>query len=1101
MKTFLIMTAILSGFAFGHKDAPSGDEWQSPGKLSLNKETPHAWFFSFTDVDSARKVLPENSSLWMSLDGDWRFNWAPDPDSRPADFYEKDYDDSSWDLIPVPSNWNVVGIGKDGSQKYGMPLYVNIGVPWFTELKPGDWKLGVMREPPQNWMTYKARNEVGSYRRDFEVPGEWNGKRVFINFDGVDSFFYLWVNGKYVGFSKNSRNLAQFDITEYIQSGTNVLAVEVYRHSDAGNLESQDMFRLPGIFRSVALEAKPEVSVRDIKVTPSMTSLKVDASVLDLSSSVPERSRRAGLSITYRLYENVLYSDENELVAEFSGQAPSCVLDYPDAKPWSAEAPHRYTLVGELKDASGKTLDIFSTIVGFREVCIKDTPASEDEFGLAGKYFYLNGKPVKLRGVNRHETEPSMGHAITREVMEEDIKLMKRANVNHVRNSHYPDAPYWYYLCDKYGIYLMDEANIESHHYRYGEASLSHPIEWKDAHVARMVEMVSSNYNHPSVLIWSMGNEAGPGKNFEYVYAAARAIDPSRPIQYERNNDISDIGCSQYPGVKWVQAVAKGTGDVKYPYHINEFAHSMGNALGNFAQYWQSIDSTNFFIGGAIWDWVDQSLWNYTKDGKSYLASGGNFGDIPNDGQFVMNGVLNGDRSPKPQYWEVKKVYQNLYTSLIKVSDDAAEICLFNRNYYEPCSYDARWTLIADGEEVRSGTFDAEGIGPREKVSRIIPFGKLPADKECYLNVSYTLKDNMFWADKGYEACKDQMCLTPASPVILSEAKDLGEAKDLKGRSPKHFTDSESGLLVVKGRRFVAEFDPATGTLASLKYRGKDVIVPGEGPRLNAFRAIVNNDGWAYRNWFANGLHNLVHKASDMSVTAENGLVKVSFTVQSKAPNGAKLDGSPSSPSCSVVEDPNLKDVMLFTSKVEWTIDRKGNINFSSKVTSDKPDVPLARLGYVMKVPKEFSEFTYYGRGPVENYSDRYTNAFVGLYSGPVSEQFQNYTKPQDMANHEQVRWASLTGRRGRGLLFEASGNSLRSSESGRPVMSVCALPYSALDLLLAPHQCDLPAPGDTWLCLDAADSGLGGNSCGPSPLQEDRVFSDATFGFTIRRR
>ncbi|MBO6221402.1 MAG: beta-galactosidase, partial [Bacteroidales bacterium] len=474
MKTFLIMTAILSGFAFGHKDAPSGDEWQSPGKLSLNKETPHAWFFSFTDVDSARKVLPENSSLWMSLDGDWRFNWAPDPDSRPADFYEKDYDDSSWDLIPVPSNWNVVGIGKDGSQKYGMPLYVNIGVPWFTELKPGDWKLGVMREPPQNWMTYKARNEVGSYRRDFEVPGEWDGKRVFINFDGVDSFFYLWVNGKYVGFSKNSRNLAQFDITEYIQSGTNVLAVEVYRHSDAGNLESQDMFRLPGIFRSVALEAKPEVSVRDIKVTPSMTSLKVDAEIAGHAGN--------DCVLSYRLYENVLYSDENELVAEFSGQAPSCVLDYPDAKPWSAEAPHRYTLVGELKDASGKTLDIFSTIVGFREVCIKDTPAAEDEFGLAGKYFYLNGKPVKLRGVNRHETEPSMGHAITREVMEEDIKLMKRANVNHVRNSHYPDAPYWYYLCDKYGIYLMDEANIESHHYRYGEASLSHPIEWKDAH-------------------------------------------------------------------------------------------------------------------------------------------------------------------------------------------------------------------------------------------------------------------------------------------------------------------------------------------------------------------------------------------------------------------------------------------------------------------------------------------------------------------------------------------------------------------------------------------------------------------------------------------
>ena len=1101
MRLLVLAVAILSGFSFGDRVSPSGNEWQSPGELSLNKELPHAWFFSFTDVESARKVLPENSSLWMSLDGDWKFNWAPDPDSRPVDFYKNDFDDSSWDLIPVPSNWNVVGIGKDGSQKYGMPLYVNIGVPWFTELKPGDWRLGVMREPPEDWMTFKARNEVGSYRRSFEVPQGWDGKRIFINFDGVDSFFYLWINGKYVGFSKNSRNLAQFDITDYLVSGSNTLAVEVYRHSDGGNLEAQDMFRLPGIFRTVALEAKPEVSVRDIKVTPSMTSLKVDASVLDLSSSVPERSRRAGLSITYRLYENVLYSDENTLVAEFPAQKESCVLDYPDAKPWSAEAPHRYTLVGELKDASGKTLDIFSTIVGFREVCIKDTPAQEDEFGLAGKYFYLNGKPVKLRGVNRHETEPSMGHAITREVMEEDIKLMKRANVNHVRNSHYTDDPYWYYLCDKYGIYLMDEANIESHHYRYGEASLSHPIEWKDAHVARMVEMVSSNYNHPSILIWSMGNEAGPGKNFEYVYDAARALDPMRPIQYERNNDISDIGCSQYPGVKWVQWVAKGIGDVKYPYHINEFAHSMGNALGNFAQYWQSIDSTNFFIGGAIWDWVDQSLWNYTKDGKSYLASGGNFGDIPNDGQFVMNGVLNGDRSPKPQYWEVKKVYQNLYTSLSEFSGESAKICLFNRNYYEPCSYDARWTLIADGKPVKSGSFEADGIGPREKVIREIPLGKMPEDKECYLNVSYTLKDNMFWADKGYEACKDQMYLTPASPVILSEAKDLGEAKDLKGRAPKHFTDQVSGNLVVKGRRFVAEFDPSTGTLASLKYRRKDVIVPGEGPRLNAFRAIVNNDGWAYRNWFEQGLHNLVHKASGMTVTEENGLVRIGFDVISKAPNGAHLNGNTASPSCEIVEDKDSLNVMTFTSHVEWTVDRKGTVSMRSKITSDKPEIPLARLGYVMKIPSALSEFSYYGRGPVENYSDRYTNAFVGIYSGPVADQFQNYTKPQDMANHEQVRWASLSGRRGKGVTFEALDNSLKSSDSGRPVMSVSALPYSALDLLLAPHQCDLPAPGDTWLCLDAADSGLGGNSCGPSPLQEDRVFSDAEFGFVIRRK
>ncbi|MBO6172897.1 MAG: DUF4981 domain-containing protein [Bacteroidales bacterium] len=1088
MKTLLILLAtVLSGFSYGHREAPAGNEWESPQLLGFNKEAPHAWFFSFGDVESARKVLPENSSLWMSLDGDWKFHWAPNPDERPAGFFSKDYDDSSWDLIPVPSNWNVVGIGKDGSQKYGTPIYVNINVPWWTEVKPGDWKFGVMRTPPENWTAFKVRNEVGSYRRNFEVPKDWDGKRVFINFDGVDSFFYLWINGKYVGFSKNSRNLAQFDITEYLTSGTNTVAVEVYRYSDAGNLEAQDMFRLPGIFRTVALEAKPVVSVRDIRVTPSMTSLKVDASVSGPAGK--------GFSISYRLYENAIYSDENSLVAEFPSQVASCTLDYPQAKAWSAEAPHRYTLVGELKDASGKTLDIFSTVVGFREVCIKDTPAEEDEFGLAGRYFYLNGKPVKLRGVNRHETEPSMGHAITREVMEEDIRLMKQANVNHVRNSHYPDDPYWYYLCDKYGIYLMDEANIESHHYRYKEASLSHPVEWKDAHVARMVEMVASDYNHPSVIIWSMGNEAGPGKNFEYVYSAARDMDPMRPIQYERNNDISDIGCSQYPRVDWVRRVATGQGDVKYPYHINEFAHSMGNALGNFAQYWQSIDSTNFFMGGAIWDWVDQSLWNYTPEGVRYLASGGNFGDVPNDGQFVMNGVLNGDRSPKPQYFEVKKVYQNLNTYLVKISGTVAEICLFNRNYYEPCTYDATWTLIVDGEHLRSGSFDASGIGPREKVVRQIDLGDIPAGKECYLNVGYALKEDLPWASKGFEVCKDQLALDSG---ILSETKNLSS---VSSRSPKHFTDRKTGNLVVKGPRFRVEFDPSQGTIASLKYRRKDVIVPGQGPRLNAFRALVNNDAWVFKGWFAQGLHNLVHSASGMKVEEKDGSVVISFDVVSKAPNAAHLVGTSASATCVIEEDQDMKDVMQFTSHVVWTVDRKGNVTLSSRITSDKPDEVLGRLGYIMQVPSSLADFTYYGRGPVENYSDRYTNAFVGVYSSTVAGQVGNYTKPQDMANHEQVRWASLTGRRGRGVLFEASENSLRNSDFGRPVMSVSALPYSAVDMVQAAHQCDLPAPGDTWLCLDAADLGLGGNSCGPSPLEEDRVYPSATFGFTIRMK
>ena len=1085
MKTLALFLSIaLSGFSFGHEPGPKGTEWQSPLELSLNKEQPHAWFFSFEDVESARKVLPENSTRWMSLDGLWRFCWAPDPDHRPADFYRADFDDSGWDNIPVPANWNIVGIGKDGSQRYGTPIYVNVNVPWWKEIKPDDWRLGEMRTPPEDWTMFKVRNEVGSYRRSFEVPVGWKNQRIFIDFDGVDSFFYLWINGQYVGFSKNSRNLAQFDITEYVMEGMNTVAVEVYRNSDASNLEAQDMFRLPGIFRSVALEARPKVFVRDIRVTPSLTDLHVEAEIV---------GGEAGQSLTYHLFENTLYADDNVPVADFNGQAPVCDLAYPDAKPWSAEAPQRYTLVGELKDAAGATLDIFSTIVGFREIAIRDTPADEDEFGLAGRYFYLNGKPVKLRGVNRHETEPSMGHAVTREVMEQDIRLMKQAGINHVRNSHYPDAPYWYWLCDKYGIYLMDEANIESHHYHYGAASLSHPVEWRDAHVARFCEMIAANYNHPSILIWSMGNEAGPGKNFEYTYAAGRAIDPVRPIQYERNNDISDIGCRQYPSVAWVQNVATGTADVKYPYHINEFAHSMGNALGNFAQYWQSMDSTNFFIGGAIWDWVDQSLWNWTADGTRYLASGGNFGDKPNDGQFVMNGILNGDRSPKPQYYEVKKVYQNLYTTLVGMQDSRVIVQLFNRNYYEPVSYDARWTLLADGEEIRSGRFETGALAPRTKENHALSIGPLPEGKECYLNLSYTLQENLPWAEEGFEACKEQLFLQKGTPVIATPAK---------GRALKTFVDDKTGHLVVKGRRFRAEFDAIDGSLSRLKYRGRDVIVPGQGPRLNAFRALVNNDAWYYEDWFAQGLHNLQHKAvSTLSVNEQpDGTVTIDVDIVSQAPNGAHLDGSSASATCRIVEDPDSTSTMQFTSHVIWTVARDGSLTLRSHITSDKPDLVLGRLGYILQVPARLGRLTYYGRGPEENYSDRYTCAFVGIHSGRVSDQVGNYTKPQDMANHEQVRWAALTRAR-RGVVFEAAANSLRQSDSGTPVLSLQALPYRAVDLVEAAHAYELPAPGDTWLCLDAAVTGLGGASCGPLPLEEDRVRSDADFGFTIRMR
>ena len=474
------------GFRYSNETAPTGKEWESPQDLSLNKEQPRAWFFSFQDTENARKVLPENSEYWLSLNGTWKFNWVKHPDLRPKTFFNPAFDVSKWDDIPVPSSWNIYGIQKNGDLKYGVPIYVNQPVIFQHRVAVDDWRGGVMRTPPTHWTTYEYRNEVGSYRREFDIPQNWKGREVFIDFDGVDSFFYLWINGQYVGFSKNSRNTASFNITKYLKKGKNIVAAEVYRSSDGSFLEAQDMFRLPGIFRTVALRSTPKVHIRDLKVFPDLDknykdgTLKVKADIRNFNNK-----NIKGLNIVYSLYEHKLYSDENSPVNGVSATAKLPVVSkkqtstisetefaVPNPNKWSGERPYQYTLVAELKDSRNKTIEVVSTRIGFAKVEIKDTKAEDDEFGLAGRYFFVNGKTVKLKGVNRHETNPAVGHAITRKMMENEIMLMKRANINHVRNSHYTTDPYWYFLCNKYGIYLEDEANIESHQYYYGEASL-----------------------------------------------------------------------------------------------------------------------------------------------------------------------------------------------------------------------------------------------------------------------------------------------------------------------------------------------------------------------------------------------------------------------------------------------------------------------------------------------------------------------------------------------------------------------------------------------------------------------------------------------------
>ena len=1080
----------LGGFAYGDKEAPTGKEWESVEELALNKEYPRAYFFSFDNEAQAAQVRPEKSPYWLSLNGQWRFHWCKTPDERPKDFYKTNYDASGWDMTPVPSNWNVQGIQKDGKLKYGLPIYVNQPVIFYHERKVDDWRQGVMRTPPQTWTTYEYRNEVGSYIRYFEVPREWKGREVYIDFDGVDSFFYLWINGKYVGFSKNSRNAASFNISKYLKKGQNKLAVEVYRNSDGSFLESQDMFRLPGIFRTVALRSTPKVQIRNLNVLTDTDNLsdwqlKVTAEVRNLSKKEAKDYR-----LQYTVYKNTLYKDDAQKVdalqatTEVQAVAPNAIekvsaaIDVKQPDMWSAEAPNRYVLVAQLVDKKGKVIEAASTYFGFRKVEIKETKAEDDSFGNAGRYFYVNGKPIKLKGVNRHETHPDQGHVVTHAQMEEEVMLMKRANINHVRCSHYPPDPYWFYLSDKYGIYLEDEANIESHEYYYGKESLSHPKEWEKAHTARVVEMVEAAYNSPSIVIWSLGNEAGPGQNFVTAYNHLKTLDTSRPVQYERNNDIVDMGSNQYPSVAWVKGAATGKYDIKYPFHISEYAHSMGNAVGNLADYWEAIESSNYICGGAIWDWVDQALTNYTPDGKPYAAYGGDFGDFPNDGQFVMNGIIFADRTVKPQYYEVQKVYQNIKVK--KLSFDTFQIT--NKSYFEPMEgYEGVWKLYRNGELVEERSFDVSPLKPQLKGVVTIAPKRMDSKSEYIVVIEFRQAADKPWAKKGFVQAREQFIIQEAGqkPAIATVAE--GSALEL---SPDQ--------KMIVGKDFSVMFDFDKGTIETLRY-GNNTIIENSGLALNAFRAFTNNDRWAYQQWFAKGLHNLQHKALAKSVKANaDGSYSYSFTVQSQAPNAAKIEGGTASGRNKIVEltDRPFTDAdFRFVTNQVFTVYPDGSIEVQASIASNDDFVNLPQLGYLVTMPKSYFRFTYYGRGKQDNYSDRKSGAFLGIYESDVLKEAGNFPKPQDVGHHQDSRWAALTNMRGAGAIFV-----------GTQPMDVAALPYTAQEMTLAGHPFELPNPSATYLQLNIATTGVGGNSCGPTPLQRDRVMATQhRFGFIIR--
>jgi beta-galactosidase len=1061
-------------------------EWKEPENLSFGREERRAAFSSFDTLESALKILPEFSERTISLDSEtaWTFKWSPDPASRPVGFEKPDYDVSGWEIIKVPCSWQAYGANGKGG--WGTALYVNQTYP-FKRDQPD-----VMGEPPKDWTSSAARNPVGSYRRDFDVPEKWNGQEIFLKFDAVDSFFYLWVNGEYVGFSKDSRNPAEFNVTKFVKPGKNVVALEVYRYSDGSYLEDQDMFRLSGIARSTWLLARPKTRIRDFTVTPrpvDKNNLNGDWA-LDVTEEIvgwpPYEGNNSFFRLEFLLYDmsgkQVFFKytkDVTKYKHETKHSTVSRTLTVPSPKLWSAEEPNCYKLVLSAGNALHstddeglptpnsklETLEYVSCLVGFRTSEIKN-----------GRY-YFNGKKIKFRGVNRSESDPMYGHYVPRERHLQDIRLMKEANINHVRNSHYPEDDYWYYLCDIYGIYVLDEANVESHGYYYGEASLSHRKEWEKATVARNLDMVRRNRNHPSVVFWSLGNEAGPGENFAAASAAIKKMDPSRPIQYERDNSVADVDSNQYPGVNWTVWKANDN-KAKKPFYISEYAHNMCNAMGNLKDYQDAIESSDVILGAAIWDWVDQGLYKNSKSevgspkSKNHLiiAYGGDFGDKPNDGQFVMNGTVLSDRTPEPGYWEVKHVFQPFAFEFAK---DGSQVTVRNLNYFKKTTGYTLNVVVLGAERPTRASHSLD-IAPRESATFDVKGIK---DGSVCVRCEITLDDDDGILKKGHVIANGQFDFTgiyeAANRVVVKAEGKVEET-------------SNAISLGFKAGGTDVRFDRASGALVSYAKGGRELLLAPMA--LDVFRAPSSNEVGLGGRWAQAGLRELVQKTTSISEVTTNPDGSKSFIVVADVRGKQKerivgFGGNNGKPCEIVPAGPVAKHDPHFVVAQKWTVFGDGNVACQSEIRSRGRVMELARIGYRFTLDKGLGKVSWFGAGPFENYPDRRSGAFTGWWSGSVSGMVERYAKPQDMGMRCNTAWASLMGSSGMFMLMSL----------GEP-FAFSAIPYSPTELVKTMHPQELPETEKVEFGIYAAVRGLGGASCGPGPMGRDIIRNNKTF-------
>jgi len=1013
-------------------------EIEDPECIGINKESDHATLMPYASLKEALAANRHASSFSRSLNGLWKFNWVDWPQKRPVNFYKADYDVSAWKDIKVPSCWQVEG--------YGTPYYSN-----FTYIFKKDFPR-VMSTPPVSYTAYQERNPVGSYRRNFEVPSDWNGRRIFVTFDGVDAGFFLWVNGKKVGYSVNSRNAAEFDITKYVKPGNNIIAAEVYRFTVGSYLEDQDMFRLSGIFRNVTLWSSPQEHVRDyfIKTTFDKefhnADLLVAAKVKNYSSTAV-KARELEVS----LYNgNVLVPGgvaKVNIPALQAGDEVTLNVDIPVKSPekWTAETPKLYTTVLSINDGTNK-VETESSRTGFRQIEIK------------GRIFTVNGVPIKLKGVNRHENWPDDGHAITEAQMVRDITLIKQANCNHVRTCHYSDDPRWYELCDEYGIYLVAEANLECHG-SWDEFNEDPRI--KAALIERNVANVENFKNHPAVIIWSLGNECGSGgSNFRAILSTVKSIDNTRPTHYQGfgigANNPADMDSEMYTDLDNLVRHANDT-TLKKPFYLCEYAHSMFNSMGSVDLYNDLFDKYPQLLGGAIWEWQDQGIYNDRDPNHHITAYGGGFGETPNDRYFIHKGVVFSDRSPKPQYPELKHAYQWI---TIRAKDLNKKVFTI-KNRYQFINLNgltAKWDLSENGTNIATGNLNVGLIGPGEEKDIKVPFTVNPKPgAEYILRISFALGTQQIWAPKGYEVAEQQFDLPISRPLKVD---NVGGGKLT--------LNEQNGVINVKGGDFNLEFDKVKGTFTKIEKNGENILRDNGGPMLHLWRAPHQKDDmWAYEDWDAYGLKKLNWVVDNVKATQVSaGVIEIKVSLTGTGRKNFTINH-----------------------QALYTIYAKGVINVRNDVSSSDPDLVLARLGVRIFLSKDLDQFDYFGRGPMENYADRKQGSDVGHYFSSVSQQMTPYEKPMDCGNHEDVRWANLSSDKGLEL----------SVKSDTSLMQIAALPYSDEEMEPVEYKIDLPKSKGTVLVISHKTLGVGSNGCGPRPLEQYRVYAKpTTFSYQI---